>query len=99
MNLTDHISGATTFSISNQVYEKLTQEEQDILNESITETIEFAFNLTLENDNKFRELLKEELEVVQTDKTSMRNAIDYNKFDVMRSDNGKKIMDFIDKAR
>lgn len=99
MNLTDHISGATTFSISNQAYEKLTQDEQDILNESIAEVIEFAFNLTLKNDDKFRQLLKEELEVVETDKTTMRNTIDYNEFDVMKSDNGKTIMELIDKVR
>lgn len=99
MNITDHISAPTTFSISNKVFEKLTEEQQNILIEAAEEAADFGLELTIKNDTEFRKKLSEELEIVETDKESMRNAIDYSKFEVMQLDSAKELKQLIDSAK
>jgi tripartite ATP-independent transporter DctP family solute receptor len=99
MNITDHISAPTTFSISNKVFNKLTEEQQSILIEAAEEAADFGLELTIKNDTEFREKLNEELEIIETDKESMRNAIDYSKFDVMQLDTAKELKELIDSAK
>lgn len=96
MNIADHISGPTTFSISNKIHEKLTKEQQAILAEAAEEAADYGLQLTIKNDTEFREKLAKELEVVHTDKESMKNAIDYNKFDVMELESAKELKALID---
>lgn len=99
MNITDHISAPTTFSISNKVFEELTEEQEIIIQEAAQEASDFGLELTIENDMKFREKLAEELEIIETDKETMKAAIDYDAFDVMRLENAKILKDLIDSAR
>lgn len=99
MNITDHISAPTTFSISNKVFNKLTEEQQSILIEAAEEAADFGLELTIKNDTEFREKLNEEMEIIETDKESMRNAIDYSKFDVMQLDTAKELKELIDSAK
>jgi tripartite ATP-independent transporter DctP family solute receptor len=99
MNITDHISAPTTFSISNDVLENLTKEQQDILFEASKEASEFGLELTIANDTEFREVLADELEVVETDKATMRAAIDYDTFNVMKLEKAKELKSLIDSVR
>lgn len=99
MNIADHISAPTTFSISNKIFEKLTEEQQAILVESAEEAADFGLQLTIKNDTEFREKLAEELEVVNTDKESMKHAIDYSKFDVMQLESAKELKVLIDETK
>ncbi len=99
MNLSNHISAPTTFSISDSVYQKLTPEQQAQLVEAAKEAGMFGLELTKKNDTTFREKLKSELEIVEMDKTSLRNAIDYSAFDVMRLADAKVLKSLIDSAR
>lgn len=99
MNLTDHISAPTTFSISNEVFEKLTDEQRVIVTEAAQEAADFGLELTKENDTKFRDKLAEELEIVETDKESMRSAIDYSAFDVMKLEKAQELKVLIDSER
>jgi tripartite ATP-independent transporter DctP family solute receptor len=95
MNITNHISAPTTFSISNKVYSKLTAEQQDILKEAAKRASEYGLKLTQENDNVAREKLKKSMEIVNTDVISMKNKIDYSSFDCMKSAEAKKIFDLV----
>ena len=100
MNLSNHISAPTTFSISDSVYQKLTPEQQAQLIEAAMEAGMFGLALTKKNDTEFREKLHQsELEIVQMDKSSLRNAIDYSAFDVMRLDDAKILKTLIDSVR
>lgn len=99
MNITDHISAPTTFSISNQVFEGLTDVQKQVLLDAAEEAGDFGLDLTVKNDTEFRERMMEELEVVYTDKESMRNAIDYAAFNVMRLETAVEIKALIDAAR
>lgn len=99
MNITDHISAPTTFSISNDIFEGLTPEQQTIILEAAGEASDFGLNLTIANDTEFREKLAAELEVIETDKATMRASIDYNTFNVMKLEDAKTLKDLIDSVR
>lgn len=99
MNITDHISAPTTFSISNEIFEELTEDQQKIVLEASQEACDFGLDLTIANDEEFRGKLAQELEVIETDKATMRDAIDYDTFDVMKLDDAKILKDLIDSVR
>lgn len=99
MNITDHISAPTTFSISNAVFDGLTEEQKNILLEAADEAGDFGLELTIKNDNTFREKMMDTMEVVETDKESMSNAIDYSAFDVMKLETAKELKELIDNAK
>lgn len=99
MNVTDHISAPTTFSISDEIFEELTADQQTIILEAAQEACDFGLELTIANDTEFRDKLAQELEVIETDKTTMRDAIDYDTFDVMKLDDAKILKDLIDSVR
>ncbi|SKC65870.1 TRAP transporter substrate-binding protein [Maledivibacter halophilus] len=99
INITDHISAPTTFSISDQVFEDLTEEQKTIISEAAQEATDFGLELTIANDTKFREELAKNIEVIETDKESMRNAINYDAFNVMKLESAKKLKELIDAAR
>jgi tripartite ATP-independent transporter DctP family solute receptor len=95
INLTNHISGPTTFSISNKVFEKMTSEQQDILLKAAHDASNYALQLTIENDAIARKKIVQALEVVNTDVESMKAAIDYDIFDSMKNDKTRQILDLV----
>ncbi|WP_319563123.1 TRAP transporter substrate-binding protein [Marispirochaeta sp.] len=99
MNITDHISAPTTFSISNSVYQKLSAEQQAILIECAEEASAYGLELTIRNDSEFRKKLAAIIEIIETDKESLRDAINYDAFDVMRLSDAKELKNLIDSVR
>lgn len=93
VNVTNHIIAPTTFSISNKVFSKLTEEQQNILLEAAHEASLFGFNATVSNsDANFNALSEAGLNVIETDVDSFKNAIDYSAYEATKSDAGKEII-------
>lgn len=98
VNVTNHLIAPTTISISNQVYESLTEEQQNILIEAAAEACEFGKNMTAENsDANFASLEGAGLTVIETDVESMKNAIKYEEYTCAQSDAGKEILSLLGK--
>ena len=95
INLTNHISGPTTFSISNKVFTKLTPEQQNILLEAAHDASDYALGLTIENDTIARKKIFQSLKVVDTDVESMKAAIDYNTFTSKKKKKTRQILDLV----
>lgn len=93
MNITNHISAPTTFSISHKVFEGLTAEQQDILTKAAQAASKFGLGLTQQNDTAARDILKESMTIVDTDVDSMKAKIDYDTFDCMKGNTAKKILE------
>lgn len=93
VNKTNHILGPTTISVSNAVYEKLTADQQKILDEAANEACLYGLNLTKDgSDSNFAALEGAGLTVVETDVESLRNAIDYSAYASAQTDAGKEIL-------
>lgn len=98
VNVTNHIIAPTTISVSNSVYEKLTPEQQKIIEEAAIEACDFGKNLTAENSDKnFASLSEAGLTVIETDVDSMKNAIKYADYDCAKTDAGKEILSIMGK--
>ena len=93
VNVTNHILGPTTFSMSEAVYEKLTAEQQQILVDCAKAASEKYLNVIKDgSDANFNKLIDAGLTVVDTDTASMREKIDYNAFACTQSDDGQEII-------
>jgi len=92
INMTNHISAPTTFSISNKIYSKLTKEQQDILLQAATEASSYGLKLTIENDKIARDkLLNGDMKVINTDVSSNKATIDYSIFPFMEEKSAQEI--------
>lgn len=93
VNETNHILGPTTISISETVYQGLTDEQKAVVDEAAKEACEFGKNLTVESsDANFAALSDAGLTVVKTDVESFKNKIDYSAYACAQSETGKKIL-------
>lgn len=93
VNETNHILGPTTISISNKVYQGLTDEQKKIIDEAAKEACEYGFNLTKDgSDANFAALSEAGLEVVATDVDSLKSKIDYSEYACAKSEEGKEIL-------
>ena len=93
VNETNHILGPTTISISDAVYQKLTAEQQAIIDEAAKEACEYGMNLTKDgSDANFAALTDAGLTKVETDVDSLKSAIDYSAYACAQSDKGKQIL-------
>ncbi|MFA9464770.1 MAG: TRAP transporter substrate-binding protein [Velocimicrobium sp.] len=98
VNVTNHLIAPTTISISDSVYSKLTQEQQQIISEAAAEACEYGKNLTADNsDANFEALKGAGLTVVETDTESMKNSINYDDYDCAKTDAGKEILSLLGK--
>lgn len=98
VNETNHILGPTTISISNKVYQGLTDEQKAIIDEAAKEACEFGLNLTKDgSDANFAALSKAGLEVVPTDVESLKDKVDYSAYTCAQSDAGKEILSILGK--
>ena len=83
----------TTISVSEQVFQKLTEEQQNILTEAAKEACEFGLNATKDgSDANFDALKGAGLEVVDTDVDSLKAKINYNAYACAKTDVGKQIL-------
>lgn len=93
VNETNHLIAPTTFSISNKVFSKLSEDQQKVLLEAAKEAGLYGKGLTSEgSDANFAALEKAGLTVVKTDAASFKNAIDYSAYDATKSEAGAKIL-------
>ena len=93
VNVSNHIIGPTTISVSEQVFQKLTEEQQNILTEAAKEACEFGLNATKDgSDANFAALEGAGLEVVDTDVDSLKAKINYNAYACAKTDVGKQIL-------
>jgi len=98
VNETNHILGPTTISISEQVFEGLTEDQQKILTEAAKEACEYGLNLTKDgSDANFAALTDAGLSLTETDVDSLKNLIDYSAYSCAQSDTGKKILEALGK--
>jgi TRAP-type transport system periplasmic protein len=93
VNVTNHILGPTTFSMSEAVYEKLTEEQQQILNDCAVAASENYLNVVKNgSEANFNKLTEAGLTVVDTDVATMRAVIDYDAFACTQSEEGQAII-------
>lgn len=93
VNNTNHVLGPTTISISEQVYQGLTEEQRAIILEAAQEACEFGLNMTKDGAQaNFDALSDAGLTVVKTDVESLKNKIDYSAYACAQSDAGKAIL-------
>lgn len=93
VNNTNHILGPTTISISEQVYQSLTEEQRAIVLEAAQEACEFGLNLTKDSAQaNFDALAEAGLTVVNTDVDSLKAKIDYSAYACAQSEAGKTIL-------
>ncbi len=97
-NVTRHINAPTTFSMSAQVFDSLTPEQQQILLDAGEATSLFGLEETKTQESEMVKLLTEKMEIVETDTASMREAIDYNNYDFMASDEAKRLFELVQEA-
>lgn len=92
---TNHMNGPSTFSMSNKVFSSLNEDEQNILLQAGYETVYYAVELSEEKDAEARAVLEESMTIVKPDIQSMREAIDYTKYDFMQTEEAKKLLDLV----
>lgn len=98
VNVTNHLIAPSTISVSNQVFEKLTEEQQKILAEAAQEACEYGKNLTAENsDANFNALEGAGLTVIETNTDTMKAKIKYDDYSCTQTDAGKEIMSLLGK--
>lgn len=98
VNETNHILGPTTISISEQVFQGLTPEQQEILTESAKEACEYGLGLTKDgSDANFAALTDAGLTKVSTDVDSLKAKIVYSDYACAQSDTGKEILSALGK--
>lgn len=95
LNVTNHINAPTTFSMSAQIFDSLTAEEQQILLEAGEAASLFGLDSTKNQEADFLEKLSAEMEIVETDVATLRDKIDYNNYDFMASDEAKQLFDLV----
>ncbi len=91
MNITNHLEGPTTISISRKAFEKLPEEFKKALLEAADEVAEFQLNATVSKDQYYRDKCAEKLKVVNSDVASFKAKIDYTLFSCMKSEKAKEL--------
>ena len=93
VNVSNHIIGPTTISVSEQVFKGLSEEQQNILTEAAKEACEFGLNATKDgSDANFAALEEAGLEVIDTDVDSLKAKINYSAYACAKTDTGKQIL-------
>ena len=92
MNVSNHLEGPTTISMSNAAFKKLPREYQAALLSAAQEAQKYDLQLTVERDKAAREKLKTKLTIVQPDIASFKSAIRYDQIDLVSSPKGKDLI-------
>lgn len=92
MNVTNHLEGPTTISMSEKAFKKLPAEYQSAVLAAAAEAEKFDLQLTVSRDKDAREKLKSKLTVVQPDIQSFRSAIHYDQIELVGSAKGKDLV-------
>ena len=92
MNLSNHLEGPTTISMSEQAFKKLPPEYQAAMLSAAAEAEKYDLQLTVARDKEAREKLKTKLTVIQPDIASFKNAIRYDQIELVNSEKGKELV-------
>lgn len=99
-NQTNHLNAPTTFSMSNKVFESLNDDEKNLLLQAGLDASHYGLDNTKTTDTDFRAQLKEAgMEFIESDVNSMREAIDYNSYGFMQSDEAKELFELVKKNK
>lgn len=92
MNVTNHLEGPTTISMSEKAFEKLPPEYRGALLSAAAEAEKYDLKLTVERDKEARDKLATKLTVIQPDVQSFRSAIRYDKIELVSSPKAKELI-------
>jgi tripartite ATP-independent transporter DctP family solute receptor len=92
MNITNHIEGPSTISMSEKVFKKMPKEYQDALVSSAIDAAKFDMELTLQRDKIAMDKLKTTMTVVNTDVASLKSAIKYDQIDLVNTEKGRDLI-------
>jgi tripartite ATP-independent transporter DctP family solute receptor len=92
MNLSNHLEGPTTISMSEQAFRKLPAEYQGALLAAAAEAEKYDLELTVARDKAAREKLKTKLTVVEPDVATFKSAIRYDQIELVSSEKGKELV-------
>lgn len=99
-NMTNHLNAPTTFSMSDQVFSALNEDEQNLLLEAGLQASRYGLESTKNSDEKYRQTLKDKgMEFVEVDAESMRAKIDYTAYPFMQSEEAKTLFELIQKTK
>jgi tripartite ATP-independent transporter DctP family solute receptor len=99
INLTDHLLAPTTISMSEKIFSRQPAEVQKALLAAAAKTGEYGLQLTQENDTVARKAIAAKLQVIEPDKKSFRDKMEYSKFDVMKYPVAQEIKALIDATK
>jgi tripartite ATP-independent transporter DctP family solute receptor len=92
MNVTNHLEGPSTISISDSVFKKLPKEYQDAITSAAKEAEKFELDLTISKDKEARDKLAKNLKIVEPDVASFKKNIKYDEINLVNSDKGKEFI-------
>ena len=92
LNLTNHLEGPSTISMSEQVFQKMPKEYQAAVLAAAAEAAKYDQELTISRDKVAREKLATKLKVVEPDIASFKSAIKYDQIALVSSDKGKELI-------
>lgn len=92
MNVTNHLEGPTTISMSEKAFQKLPKEYQDALLSAAAEAEKYDLDLTVTKDKAAREKLKAKLKTVEPDLASFKTAIKYDQIELVSSPKAKELI-------
>lgn len=98
-NKTNHLNAPTTFSMSASVFDKLNDDEKNLLLQAGLDASHYGLESTKTSDAENRKALEEKMTFVDSDIESMRAMIDYNAYDFMQSDEAKKLFELVQKNK
>ena len=98
-NKTNHLNAPTTFSMSASVFDKLNDDEKNLLLQAGLDASHYGLESTKTSDAENRKALEEKMTFVDSDVESMRAMIDYNAYDFMQSDEAKKLFELVQKNK
>lgn len=92
MNLSNHIEGPSTISMSDKAFKRLSPDYQAALLSAAAEAEKYDLELTVARDAEAREKLKSKLTVIQPDMASFQSAIRYDQIELVSSEKGKALI-------
>lgn len=92
MNLSNHLEGPTTISMSDQAFKRMPAEYQTAVMAAAAEAQKFDLELTVSRDKIARDKLKTKLTVIEPDVNSFKKAISYDQIELVSSPKGKELV-------
>lgn len=92
MNVTNHLEGPSTISISEAVYKKLPKEYQEAILSAAQEAEKYELDLTVSRDKEAREKLAKSMTITEADAASFKNSVKYDEINLVNTDKGKELI-------